>query len=149
MKQKVQITIHGVQKDDIGNMTDTRLTAAGEYYFRNGSHYLFYEEVSEESGEITPCVLKLKGDVLELTKKGAFPSKMIFQTGKQHKTAYATPFGVLPIETITTKLLFLEGENKLRIKLEYELWAQERELSKCKLTVKAEEQENRERKKEL
>lgn len=138
MTKDVRITVRGVQRDDAGETGSTETTATGEYYFRNGSHYIFYEETAEDSGERIKNSLKLKGGLMELNRKGAVNSRMVFETGKSHVLDYATPFGLLRMETVTARILCSSEEACLRIRAEYELWADGRRLSSCRLDMKAE-----------
>ena len=138
MTKDVRITVKGVQRDDTGETGSTETVVSGEYYFRNGSHYILYEETAEDSGERVKNSLKLKGNLLELNRKGAVNSRMVFETGKRHVLDYATPFGLLRMETVTSRILCTEKEECLRIRAEYELWADGRKVSSCRLTVKIE-----------
>lgn len=138
VNKDVRITIKGVQRDDAGETGSTETIVPGEYYFRNGSHYILYEETAEDSGERIQNSLKLKGDLLELNRKGAVNSRMVFETGKSHVLDYATPFGLLRMETVTSRILCRPEGARLRIRAEYELWADGRKLSSCRLTVKIE-----------
>ncbi len=138
MIKDVRITVKGVQRDDSTEISRTEIVVPGEYYFKNGSHYIFYDETAEDSGELIKNSLKLKGNVLELNRKGAVNSRMVFETGKSHVTDYATPFGILRMETATSRILCTEEGTRLRIRAEYELWADGVKMSSCRLTVKTE-----------
>lgn len=138
MTKDVRITVKGVQRDDTGEAGITETTAAGEYYFRNGSHFIFYEETTEDSGEPIKNSLKLKGGLLELNRRGAVNSRMVFETGKGHVLDYATPFGLLRMEAVTARILCTEEEDRLRIRAEYELWADGMRVSSCRLNIKVE-----------
>ena len=138
MTKDIRITVKGVQQDDAGETDSTEITVSGEYYFRNGSHYIFYEETEEELGELVKNSLKLKGNLLVLNRKGAVNSRMVFETGKRHVLDHATPFGLLRMETVTSRILCTEKEDHLRIRAEYELWADGMKVSSCRLTVKVE-----------
>jgi len=133
--KNIKITVRGVQWENGGEADSTEITALGEYYFRNGSHYIFYEETSEDFGENIKNSLKLKGNLLERNRKGAVNSRMVFETGKSHVVDYATPFGMLRMETVTSRILCMEEENGLRIEAEYELRADGVKMSSCRLTV--------------
>ncbi len=138
MTRDVRITIRGIQRDAAGGEDRTEISIPGEYFFRNGSHYLFYEETAEDTGERTRNSLKLKGNVLELNRKGAVNSRMIFEAGKRHVMDYATPFGLLRMETAASGILCGEEEGRLQIRAEYELWADGARVSSCRLTIEAE-----------
>lgn len=138
MTKEIRITVRGIHQSDAGKPDQTEITASGEYYLKNGSHYIFYEETAEDSGERIKNSLKLKGNMLELNRKGAVNSRMTFETGKSHVADYATPFGMLRMETVTSRILCRSEENCLRIGAEYELWADGVKMSSCRLDVKAE-----------
>ena len=138
VEKDIRITVKGVQRGEAGESGSTEITASGEYYFKNGSHYIFYEETAEDSGELIKNSLKLKGNLLELNRKGVVNSRMVFETGKTHVVDYITPFGKLKMETVTSRILLQEEENNLQIKAEYELWADGVKVSSCRLTVKME-----------
>ena len=44
---------------------------AGNYYNKNGKHYIKYEEIMEGEKENTSSLIKIQGDTLEVTKKRA------------------------------------------------------------------------------
>lgn len=138
MTKDVEVTVKGVQRDEKTEISRTEITAPGEYYFKNGSHYIFYEEAEEDSGVPIKNSLKLKGNLLELHRKGAVNSRMVFETGKSHLADYATPFGMLRMETATSRILCTEEETRLQIGAEYELWMDGARVSSCRLTVKIE-----------
>lgn len=138
MEKNVLVTVEGVQQDDAGEISRTETAVPGEYYFRNGSHYIFYVEETEDSGGSIQTSLKLSGNSLELTRKGAINSRMVFEQGRRHVTDYVTPFGRLRLETATSRILCLEEEKRIHIKAEYELWAEDVKVSSCRLTVKIE-----------
>lgn len=138
MIKDVRVTVKGVQRDDSTEISRTEIVVPGEYYFKNGSHYIFYEETAEDTGEPIKNSLKLKGNMLELNRKGAVNGRMIFETGKSHVADYATPFGMLRMETVTSRILLTEEENRLQIRAEYELWADGVKMSSNRLTVKTE-----------
>lgn len=138
MTKNVLIKIKGVQQDDAGEMSSSETVVHGEYFFRNGSHYIFYEETAKDSSEKIKNSLKLKGNMLELTRKGAVDSRMVFETDKRHIANYTTPFGALRMETVTSRILLLQEEEHIQFKVEYDLWANEAFLSKCMLTINIE-----------
>lgn len=138
MTKNVLIKIIGVQQDDAGEISSSETVVHGEYYFRNGSHYILYEETDGDSGKTVKNSLKFKGSILELTRKGALQSRMTFEAGKRHTADYATPFGMLQMETDTSRILLSEEEERFRIKADYDLWANGVLLSKCKLTINIE-----------
>lgn len=138
MTKEVLVTVRGIQRDDAGEQGITETALPGEYYFRNGSHYILYEERAETSAGCTRNRLKLNGNRLEVVKKGGTDSRMVFETGKRHQTVYATPFGTLHMETVTGRISLCEEEERIRAGVEYELWACGEKVSSCRLTINIE-----------
>ena len=79
MTKDVLITICGIQKRDGETDEPIETVTPGEYYFRNGKHYILYEEVQEGIAEVTKCMIKIGDDSVDLSKKGASGVHMLFQ----------------------------------------------------------------------
>ena len=104
MAQKAMLTLEGRQRDESGEETVTRLCTQADYSIRNGSHYILYEERLPESEALVRTLIKLKGSLLEMTKRGPVSSRMVFEVGQSHRTEYVTPYGILPLEVCTQEL---------------------------------------------
>lgn len=124
MTRKGQLTVIGTQQDDSGGDQTTQ-TAAAEYYTGNGSLYILYEESAGEGEGITKNMIKLKGRTMELTKKGAVNTHMVFEPGQEHTTLYSTPFGSLPLGIRTETVESVLSEKELRIRAVYSLTCQD------------------------
>ena len=109
--------------------------AAAEYYFRNGGHFVKFEEEAEGFTETSKCLLKVRDDLIEMTKKGLVDSHMIFEEGKLHTTNYKTPFGVIMMGVQTKHVHIFEEENALAIQIEYALEAQEEHMADCSIRI--------------
>ena len=91
MTKDVLITISGIQTID-GEVNDPIETVTpGEYYFRNGKHYILYDEVQEGVPGVTKCMIKIGEDAVDLSKKGNAGVHMSFQKDKKTRTSYQTP----------------------------------------------------------
>lgn len=104
MAQKAMLTLEGRQRDESGEETVTRLCTQADYSIRNGSHYILYEEKLPDSEAVVRNLIKLKGSLLEMTKRGPVSSRMVFEVGQSHRTEYVTPYGILPLEVCTQEL---------------------------------------------
>ena len=59
MDKEVLIHVRGLQTMDAdGEQEPLEIVVPGQYYFRNGSHYLRYEEVMEDFAEPTVNYIK-------------------------------------------------------------------------------------------
>ena len=62
MDKEVLIHVRGLQTMDAdGEQEPLEIVVPGQYYFRNGSHYLRYEEVMEDFAEPTVNYIKFPG----------------------------------------------------------------------------------------
>lgn len=66
-----------------GDQEPIEIIVPGQYYFRNGSHYLRYEELLDETAEPTINYIKVSGKGLEVSKKGLVNVHMVFEQGKK------------------------------------------------------------------
>lgn len=134
MTKDVYITITGTQLDEDGHEAVTELKVPGQYYERDGSRYLLYEEQDEEA--VIKNTVKIKDCLLELSRSGPARSRMLFQTGKTHRTSYITPYGVLQLEIYTEAMRSFWSEDSGTIQLSYRLTAENSILSRNKLSIK-------------
>ena len=71
MTKEVIITIRGLQFiQSEEDMEPVEVVTPGEYYKKNGQHYLLFEEAVEGFEGTTHNVMKFKEDQLEVRKKG-------------------------------------------------------------------------------
>lgn len=138
MSETVKLSLVGRQRDETGAETVAETFANAEYYEKNGSIYLLYEEIQEGVDAAVKNTLKLKGSVLELTRRGAVDVHMIFEAGRMHPSDYATPYGRLKIGVRTHSLEVSPGQGLMKIKAEYTLTADDLPLSDCTLVITAE-----------
>lgn len=134
--EKIRLTLTGRQRGEDGEETVTETRTIADYCERNGSHYIIYEEEAESGGSLSKNTLKLKGKLLELTKRGAVTSRMVFEAGKNVMVDYATPFGCLKMELATRSLESSFQDGKTKIRVDYTLYAEGRVLSHCMLDIK-------------
>lgn len=138
MSETVKLSLVGRQRDETGAETVAETFANAEYYEKNGSIYLLYEEIQEGLRSAVKNTLKLKGSVLELTRRGAVDAHMIFEAGRVHPSDYATPYGRLKIGVHTRSLEVSPGRGLMKIKAEYTLTADGLPLSDCTLVITVE-----------
>lgn len=138
MNRKGRLTIVGIQRDEDGAESRIESAVPAEYGFRGGSHYILYEESSDSPGETIQSIIKLKGNTLELTRKGAVSTRMLFEPGREHTTLYAAAFGSLPLGVVTDALKSSFSEYDFQIRAEYSLTSQGRPVSRCSIFIKFE-----------
>ena len=94
MTKEVIITLRG---------QPVEIVTPGEYYYKNGQHYLIFEETTEGFREVTHNLYKFTEDRLMVHKKGLIDTEMIFEKGKKTISAYHTPFGRMDMNIAATE----------------------------------------------
>lgn len=139
MTKEVLINISGLQVDvnEMENHDEPIETInAGNYFFKNGKHYLLFEEVSEGIPGVTKTQIKINGEEsLEVLKRGVSNAHMIFDTKRKHRSYYETPYGQLNLGIFTRKIEVDEKEENINIKVEYALDVNYEPLAECTIRI--------------
>ena len=97
MTKDVLVTISGLQFSPENENESVELITSGNYYKKNGKHYIIYDEVTEGFSETTRNIIKLNDDLLDITKRGVSNVHMMFEKNRKNVTYYYTPYGSLLI----------------------------------------------------
>lgn len=139
MKKEVLIAIAGLQFE-INEDEALEVISPGEYYFRNGKHYVLYEELTEDEGGIkggiTKNTLKFSEDAVELRKSGFNNVVMTFEKGKKTMTCYQTPVGNLMIGIDTNSVTVTELPEGIVADIRYTLDINYSHVSECVIKIK-------------
>ena len=135
MVREVQILMKNIQCIQ-GEEDVIELAAFGQYGSIGNANYLKYEELSEE-GDSIQTVIKFAGQTVEVLKRGAICSKMIFNEGTWQQTQYETPYGVFLMTMHTTEVLLEETEEGVNIVLSYYIYMDEELVSENKMRIEA------------
>lgn len=101
---------------------NVEVTTLGKIYIKDGVIFVFYDE-SEISGmQGTKTMLKIKKEVVQMSRSGANISKLTFEPGTSHESKYGTPYGEFIMET-TTKSIDIDVDENLvgKIQVSYHL----------------------------
>ena len=140
MTKDVLVTIKGLQSlEETSDAEEVELVAKGDYYFKNGHHYIFFEERIEGFTEPTKNSIKISGNSVEVKKKGLTNVQMIFEENKKNLTYYATPFGNLQMGIAATKIDNKEQENSLDLLIDYALEINAEHAADCQISVNVKE----------
>lgn len=136
MTKDVLLSLRGLQFDTTSEDGDKIETITpAEYYKRNDSHYVIYEEAVEGFAEGTKNIIKFKNHALDLTKKGMFNVHMIFEEKKKNMTNYSTPYGDILIGIDTRSVEMTEEEERIVVDVDYALEVNYEHLADCKIRV--------------
>ena len=137
MTKQVLISIKGLQfvENDDEEMEAIELVTVGDYYCRNNKKYIKYEEEFEGIEGTAQNLIKIKEDVLEVSKKGAVDVLMVFEKEKKNISYYTTPYGTMQMGIATTGFDVKEKKDGLDIKVDYVLEMNEEYVADCVLQM--------------
>ncbi|MCH5259548.1 MAG: DUF1934 domain-containing protein [Lachnospiraceae bacterium] len=143
MTREVLLTLQGLQFDQREEDADKIETVTvGDYYKKNGKHYVIYEEITEGFSQPTKNRLKFSEDMLELSRNGLVNMHMVFQENKKNLTNYNTPFGQILIGIDTKKIQIKEQKDNIVVDVDYSLDVNYEFLSDCHIKISICSKEN-------
>lgn len=143
MNKDVLIHVRGLQLMETDDEQEPiEIVVPGQYYFRNGSHYLRYEEMLDDSAQTTVNYIKMSSEGVEIRKQGQVNVHMVFEQGKKNKTFYNTPYGTLQMGIAAIGLELKESEDDIQMKVDYALDMNEEHVADCYLTVQAQSKDS-------
>ncbi|WDV46026.1 DUF1934 domain-containing protein [Clostridiaceae bacterium M8S5] len=100
----VRLKIIGKQTDLEGEENVIEFVTEGKFYKKKGAYYLVYNEseISGMNGSTT--TLKIQDEKIQMKRYGSNKSKLIFEEGKRHESEYATAYGEMTLQVLTSKL---------------------------------------------
>lgn len=135
MTKDVIVSISGLQFAEDGVGEPVEVITAGDYYKKNGKHYIIYNEVMEGFAGNTRNMIKIQDDIMDITKKGVSNVHMMFEKNKKNLTYYYTPFGSLLIGIDAKSVTLKEEEHRLEVKVEYALEVNYEHLADCTILL--------------
>ena len=107
MNREVELVLSGLHDAEGASDKDAVETAqTAQYFKRNDSHYLLYEE-------------DLEGFDGTCTRQGTAEMHMIFEENKRHVVPYNTPYGQLLLGIKTRRVQVEEQEDRICVTVEY------------------------------
>lgn len=136
MNREVELVLSGLHDAEGASDKDAVETAqTAQYFKRNDSHYLLYEEDLEGFDGTCKSRIKFRDNLLELTRQGAVEMHMIFEENKRHMIPYNTPYGQLMLGIETGRVLVEEQEDQIHVTVEYTLDHEGEPLSESCLKI--------------
>ena len=140
MTKEVLVSISGLQMaiNDMENQDDEpiEIVSAGTYFYKGGTHYIFFEEVAEGVPGVTKTQIRLKGkETLEVIKKGVSNMQMVFEKNKNNRCFYKTPFGQLNLGICTSQIVVDEQEENINIRADYTMDVNYEPLADCVIRI--------------
>lgn len=139
MKRRVILTISGLHSGVQTEDGRVETVVEAEYFKKNDTHYLLYDEAEEGCSQISKSRIKFRSNILELTRQGVLNTHMVFEEGKKHMTTYRTPYGHMVLGIETSKVAVEEQEKHICVKAEYVLEAGGAHLSHSSIVIRVKE----------
>lgn len=141
MTKEVLVSISGLQMavntmESIGD-DPIEIISAGTYYFKDGKHYIFMEEMAEGIPGVTKTQIRINGtSSLEVMKKGISNVHMIFEKNRNYRCCYQTPFGQLNLGICTGRIVIEESEDEIGANVKYAMSVNGEPLADCTVQIK-------------
>ncbi len=97
----------------------------GNYYFKNGKHYLLYRDAFGKS------MIVMEEAYAKVVRGGESKNSLEFTLGERVKMPYQTPYGTFEMETYTRSLEAKDG----RFFIEYELFLDGISHANCRIEI--------------
>lgn len=146
MTKEVLVTISGLHYDEnIMPQEETEpieVITPGTYYYKNGKHYILFEELVEGiPGTIRNRIKIKEGEMLEITKSGITNTHMLFEKGKINITPYETPYGEIVVGTYTREFDVDVQEKRIDVYVRYSLDVSGEKIAECDIRIRVDAKE--------
>lgn len=118
-----------------GESDDISVITAGSYYYKNGKHYIVYDEHLDDNEGVIRNTIKVSPDSVEMMKGGDARTHMVFERQKTNISCYATPFGQIMMGVTTDGLTVTELPDQLRVGIDYSLEVNYERTSQCHVEI--------------
>ncbi len=136
MTRDVLVSVKGLQLTDPDSKSEPiEVITVGEYYYRNGHHYVRYEEMMEGFEGSTSNLIKADQERMEVQRKGATNVHMVFDKDKKNLTYYQTPYGGMEMAISASRIHCTESEKKIDIHVDYALEMNYEHVADCFIEV--------------
>lgn len=143
MTKEVLLTISGLHYDSLPDEDENEpieVITPATYYFKNGKHYVIYDEMVEGMPGTIQNKIRIAGNnLLEIKKSGLANTKMVFERDKINMTQYETPYGELLIGIFTKNMQVDVTEKNIDVCVNYELDINSEKVANCdiKMNIRA------------
>lgn len=142
MQKQVMVTISGIQTAQMEEQDSIEMVHIGEYFKRNQTHYILFDELMEGVSSPIKNRIKIKKNCVEVQKKGVITSHLIFEEGKNNTSNYTVPYGSFLMENRTSRVEIKEEENKIEAAASYQLYMNGEYSADCYIRIKIESKDN-------
>lgn len=135
MTKDIILTISGLHATDGEADDPVEIITPGQYFLKNGKHFVVYDEVMEGIEGSVKSTIKFTESKVELMRTGAASTRMKFEEEKEHMVIYQTPMGPLNISLYTEELISKIEEEKMELEIRYSLQAEEQVITESTVRI--------------
>lgn len=141
MTKEVLLTISGLHYDSFSETPDEEnepieVITPANYFFKNGKHYVIYDEVVEGMlGSIRNTIRITDDSKLEMKKSGITNTNMVFEKEKMNVTQYDTPYGEMMVGVYTKDMKVDVTENDIDVSIAYALDVNSEKVADCNIVM--------------
>lgn len=135
MTKDIILTISGLHATDGETDDPVEIITPGQYFLKNGKHFVVYDEVMEGIEGSVKSTIKFTESKVELMRTGAASTRMEFEEEKEHMVIYQTPMGPLSISLYTEELVSKIEEDKMEMEIRYSLKAEDQLLTESTVRI--------------
>ncbi len=135
MKDNIVLYISGLHS--AGEQDDSvEMIYVGRHFFRNGKHFIRYQESLEE-GLVTDNMIKISSGEVELIRKGPMSTNMLFTVGEKNLSYYETPFGSMTMGIDTTDMCITQTDSEIIVDISYNIEMNGSHVAQSHVVIKA------------
>lgn len=135
MNKSVIISVTGTQTNEFGEVDIQELVTTGVYYEKKGAYFIIYNESEITGMPGTTTSVKAEPQRVTLNRMGESQHKQVFETGMRNRGNYITPYGMMYMDVIPSKVDVILTDSGGSINLEYELEVENQKISDNKLSL--------------
>ncbi len=136
MTRDVLVSVKGLQMMEPDSEPEpVEVITVGEYFYRDGHHYVRYNEIMEGFEENTSNLIKVDNERMEVQRKGVTNVHMVFDKDKKNLTYYHTPYGSMEMAISASRIHCTESEQKIDIHVDYALEMNFEHIADCFIEV--------------
>ncbi|MCC8045782.1 MAG: DUF1934 domain-containing protein [Clostridiales bacterium] len=133
--------LHSVRNSDAsepGEDDEVEIFSPGKYYFRNGKHYVEYEEPAQEGEDdmAVKSLVTLRGRRLEVIRRGIQDTKMVFEENTKSESWYMTPAGGVLAGFDVRQMQVSVSDELIEISVDYALEFNREPVSECSVRIR-------------
>lgn len=139
MTQEVLLTISGLHmmeemENEEENNEPIEVITPANYYWKNGKHYILYDELVEGMSGVIKNKIKITGDsYVEIMKTGLTNAHMVFEKDKSNLTYYDTPYGQIQMGIHTRDMSIDVRDDLINVEVKYGLDVNHEALADCRI----------------